>query len=217
MSSKLIVIEVALSIVGLIPTSPPPNLKLLNPPCLQTTFHLTFSTSYDSLQWLQGMAYTAASTHHFLPASILFFFPITNPKLPIPIPQAPSQPSIFPSSYQSATSRISIRIPKLTPFPQKTTGQSRCFPFWQDLLACYVVNTTADDVSGGKKCLPALDDYYECLHHKKEVRPSTLIGKKTQPSAASIPPIPLSQRASISTRHLDSRPPGSQRPSRKST
>ena len=52
---------------------------------------------------------------------------------------------------------------------ESTTGQSRCFPFWQDLLACYVVNTTADDVSGGKKCLPALDDYYECLHHKKEV------------------------------------------------
>ncbi|MCJ1417026.1 hypothetical protein MMC32_003365 [Xylographa parallela] len=47
-------------------------------------------------------------------------------------------------------------------------GPSRCFPFWQDLLACYVVNTTADDVSGGKKCLPVMEDYYECLHHKKE-------------------------------------------------
>ncbi|KAH0537794.1 hypothetical protein FGG08_005476 [Glutinoglossum americanum] len=47
-------------------------------------------------------------------------------------------------------------------------GQSRCFPFWQELLACYVVNTTTDDDSGKKKCLPALEDYYECLHHKKE-------------------------------------------------
>jgi len=47
-------------------------------------------------------------------------------------------------------------------------GQSRCFPFWQDLLACYVVNTTADDISGGKKCIPVMEDYYECLHHKKE-------------------------------------------------
>lgn len=47
-------------------------------------------------------------------------------------------------------------------------GPSRCFPFWQELLACYVVNTNTDDVSGAKKCLPALEDYYECLHHKKE-------------------------------------------------
>ncbi|KZF22167.1 hypothetical protein L228DRAFT_268653 [Xylona heveae TC161] len=47
-------------------------------------------------------------------------------------------------------------------------GPSRCFPFWQDLLACYVVNTTAEDDSGKKKCVPALEDYYECLHHKKE-------------------------------------------------
>lgn len=32
-----------------------------------------------------------------------------------------------------------------------------------------MVNTDTDDMSGGKKCLPALEDYYECLHHKKEV------------------------------------------------
>ncbi|TVY80520.1 NADH dehydrogenase [ubiquinone] iron-sulfur protein 5-B [Lachnellula suecica] len=48
-------------------------------------------------------------------------------------------------------------------------GQSRCFPFWQEVLACYVVNTSADDDSGKKKCAPILEDYYECLHHKKEV------------------------------------------------
>jgi hypothetical protein len=48
-------------------------------------------------------------------------------------------------------------------------GPSRCFPFWQEVLACYVVNTTADDDSGKKKCSPVLEDYYECLHHKKEV------------------------------------------------
>ncbi|KAH8887359.1 hypothetical protein GQ53DRAFT_749839 [Thozetella sp. PMI_491] len=48
-------------------------------------------------------------------------------------------------------------------------GPSRCFPFWQELLACYVVNTSAQDDSGKKKCAPALEDYYECLHHKKEV------------------------------------------------
>jgi hypothetical protein len=49
------------------------------------------------------------------------------------------------------------------------SGPSRCFPFWQELLACYVVNTSEDDVSGAKKCFPAMEDYYECLHHKKEV------------------------------------------------
>ncbi|KAK7425441.1 hypothetical protein QQZ08_008120 [Neonectria magnoliae] len=48
-------------------------------------------------------------------------------------------------------------------------GPGRCFPFWQEVMACYVVNTTADDDSGKKKCSPALEDYYECLHHKKEV------------------------------------------------
>jgi hypothetical protein len=50
------------------------------------------------------------------------------------------------------------------------SGPSRCFPFWQELLACYVVNTSSEDDSGKKKCAPALEDYYECLHHKKEVR-----------------------------------------------
>ena len=52
-----------------------------------------------------------------------------------------------------------------------TSGVGRCFPFWQDVLACYVVNTSAEDDSGKKKCAFALEDYYECLHHKKEVGP----------------------------------------------
>ncbi|KAK0787875.1 hypothetical protein LTR91_016949 [Friedmanniomyces endolithicus] len=47
-------------------------------------------------------------------------------------------------------------------------GPSRCFPFWQEVLACYVVNTDADNDSGKHKCRPVLEDYYECLHHKKE-------------------------------------------------
>ncbi|KAK3325580.1 hypothetical protein B0H66DRAFT_599731 [Apodospora peruviana] len=47
-------------------------------------------------------------------------------------------------------------------------GPGRCFPFWQELLACYVVNSNADDDSGKQKCGLALEDYYECLHHKKE-------------------------------------------------
>lgn len=53
--------------------------------------------------------------------------------------------------------------------PNTFLGPTPCFPFWQELLACYVVNTVEDDISGAKKCLPAMDDYYECLHHKKEV------------------------------------------------
>lgn len=48
-------------------------------------------------------------------------------------------------------------------------GPSRCFPFWQEVLACYVVNTNSEDDSGKKKCVPVLEDYYECMHHKKEV------------------------------------------------
>lgn len=58
---------------------------------------------------------------------------------------------------------------ELTQF-RPTTGPSRCFPFWQELLSCYVVNSSDDDASGKKKCVPAMEDYYECLHHRKEVR-----------------------------------------------
>ncbi|ROT40136.1 NADH:ubiquinone oxidoreductase 11.5kD subunit [Sodiomyces alkalinus F11] len=47
-------------------------------------------------------------------------------------------------------------------------GPSRCFPFWQELLACYVVNSAEEDVKAKGKCGAALEDYYECLHHKKE-------------------------------------------------
>ncbi|KEZ46716.1 hypothetical protein SAPIO_CDS0564 [Scedosporium apiospermum] len=47
-------------------------------------------------------------------------------------------------------------------------GPGRCFPFWQEVLACYVVNSTPEDRSGAQKCGLALEDYYECLHHKKE-------------------------------------------------
>ena len=37
------------------------------------------------------------------------------------------------------------------------------------MLACYVSNTNSEDDSGKVKCAPVLEDYYECLHHKKEV------------------------------------------------
>lgn len=76
----------------------------------------------------------------------------------------------------TVSTAVSISI-QFIPWPETVTdpylylaGPSRCFPFWQDVLACYVVNTSAEDDSGKKKCAPALEDYYECLHHKKEVR-----------------------------------------------
>lgn len=47
-------------------------------------------------------------------------------------------------------------------------GPGRCFPFWQEMLSCYVINSNGEDSSGRKKCAPLLEDYYECLHHKKE-------------------------------------------------
>ncbi|PSR80593.1 hypothetical protein BD289DRAFT_462451 [Coniella lustricola] len=47
-------------------------------------------------------------------------------------------------------------------------GPGRCFPYWQEVLACYVVNTNSEDASGKKLCVPVLEDYYECMHHKKE-------------------------------------------------
>lgn len=43
-------------------------------------------------------------------------------------------------------------------------------------MACYVVNTSTDDDSGKKKCVPVLEDYYECLHHKKEVSRECFFG-----------------------------------------
>jgi len=49
-------------------------------------------------------------------------------------------------------------------------GPSRCFPFWQELLACYVTNSSEDNPDGKNKCIPVMEDYYECLHHRKEVR-----------------------------------------------
>jgi hypothetical protein len=60
----------------------------------------------------------------------------------------------------------------LFPLPNELTspGPSRCFPFWQEVLACYVTNTSAESPEGKVKCQPVLEDYYECLHHKKEVR-----------------------------------------------
>ena len=61
-------------------------------------------------------------------------------------------------------SQLLRSLPSLTLLP----GVSRCFPFWQEYLACYVVNQNEDTNKKGT-CVPVLEDYYECLHHRKEV------------------------------------------------
>ncbi|KAM3070380.1 hypothetical protein ACMFMG_010207 [Clarireedia jacksonii] len=66
-------------------------------------------------------------------------------------------------------------------------GPSRCFPFWQEVLACYVVNTSSEDDSGKRKCAPALEDYYECLHHKKEAARTLAIQSAYHKAEKAIP------------------------------
>ncbi|KAK3378489.1 hypothetical protein B0H63DRAFT_480031 [Podospora didyma] len=95
-------------------------------------------------------------------------------------------------------------------------GPGRCFPFWQEMLACYVVNTTSEDSSGKKKCAPALEDYYECLHHKKEAsRVKTLQAayrkaeaeglRENTPTAGQIRNLGLLNREDDTKKVLDSR------------
>ncbi|KAK6329919.1 hypothetical protein TWF718_003346 [Orbilia javanica] len=50
-----------------------------------------------------------------------------------------------------------------------TGGVTPCFPFWQDFLACYIMNTSKYSDAGKLLCRPHRDDYYECLHHTKEM------------------------------------------------
>ncbi|KAF1827440.1 uncharacterized protein K489DRAFT_16662 [Dissoconium aciculare CBS 342.82] len=66
-------------------------------------------------------------------------------------------------------------------------GPSRCFPFWQEVLACYVVNTSAENDSGKAKCVPVLEDYYECLHHRKEANKIAALQAAYRRREATIP------------------------------
>lgn len=54
-----------------------------------------------------------------------------------------------------------LRIPDKTDNAPSPTGVSRCFPFWQEVLACYAINGDNDNRAGAKKCSPALEDYME--------------------------------------------------------
>ena len=42
-------------------------------------------------------------------------------------------------------------------------------------MACYVVNQNDQEARKQGVCAPRLEDYYECLHHKKEVKSPTFI------------------------------------------
>ena len=47
------------------------------------------------------------------------------------------------------------------------SGPGRCWPFWQEVLACYVVNADAENPKGLRKCAPATEDYMEYVHVEK--------------------------------------------------
>jgi hypothetical protein len=72
--------------------------------------------------------------------------------------------SLIPSFLTHANPQYRIS------YTTAATGPNRCFPFWQEVLACYTVSLESSDPKAKHKCMPVLDDYYECLHHKKEVR-----------------------------------------------
>jgi hypothetical protein len=100
---------------------------------------------------------------HSLPIrSQLAPIPPSSAHLTSPSPNAASTSHTF----HTHTSIPTYGVPRRT---DTSAGPSRCFPFWQEVLACYVTNTNAEDDSGKAKCVPVLEDYYECLHHKKEV------------------------------------------------
>lgn len=86
--------------------------------------------------------------------------------------RSPSQWLLVMGSPEVRVHHGPSSTPRLT-----TPGPSRCFPFWQEVLACYVVNTNSEDDSGKKKCAPVLEDYYECahqhLHHPQDSQLTT--------------------------------------------
>ncbi|RMZ82206.1 hypothetical protein DV738_g1826, partial [Chaetothyriales sp. CBS 135597] len=70
-------------------------------------------------------------------------------------------------------------------------GVGRCFPFWQEYLSCYIINQNDPEARKKGVCLPRLEDYYECLHHKKEhidfwLFPSANSGGQSSPVAHSL-------------------------------
>ncbi|KAI4735864.1 hypothetical protein E4T50_13628 [Aureobasidium sp. EXF-12298] len=91
-----------------------------------------------------------------------------------------------------------------------TGGPGRCFPFWQEMLACYVVNTNSEDGSGKKKCAPMLEDYYECLHHRKEHQLQGRLSDETPKQAARVHALQSAYRKHIAANPRDDAPSAGQ-------
>ncbi|KNE54869.1 hypothetical protein AMAG_00817 [Allomyces macrogynus ATCC 38327] len=51
-----------------------------------------------------------------------------------------------------------------------TGGRPRCYAFWQDVQKCFL---TADEPR--TQCAPFKADYFECLHHTKELARASII------------------------------------------
>jgi hypothetical protein len=125
--------------------------------------------------------------HHFLAASQLTTLPI-----PLSVPRQWLPASVsravrlslspFPGVglargsvvcwVTSCADQTPLPTIDLSQFPDSLLlflGPGRCYPFWQEVLGCYAVNS-GEGEAGKKQCTPALEDYYECLHHRKEVR-----------------------------------------------
>lgn len=79
--------------------------------------------------------------------------------------------SCSPNSLFRLNAPHAVRLSELSLLTY-LSGVSRCFPFWQEYLACYVVNQN-ENPRETKACVPVLEDYYECLHHRKEVMSKT--------------------------------------------
>lgn len=62
-------------------------------------------------------------------------------------------------------------LPRLVIPLEKYAGGANTRIEWQSFMECYSSNSTTDP----SQCTAKSADYYECLHHKKEVRTSLLI------------------------------------------
>lgn len=62
--------------------------------------------------------------------------------------------------------RTAVGVEQASCSPLPCACIPRCYPIWMDFSEC--MSKTEDP----KKCADFRDDYLECLHHRKEVRPT---------------------------------------------
>mmetsp|Transcript_8528 Transcript_8528/g.15767 ORF Transcript_8528/g.15767 Transcript_8528/m.15767 type:complete len:81 (-) Transcript_8528:81-323(-) len=53
-----------------------------------------------------------------------------------------------------------------------TGHQGRCYPIWMDFYGCMM------ETDKPSKCAELREDYFECLHHRKEIARYNQIGKE---------------------------------------